>query len=200
MFGVYFMISFCLMNLENPCAELKRLRPDLEYTVLEEPMFKMGLKLETGQIFIGEGNSMQNAKNHAALQCLQSRFNQNVQQKRPRRKKKTRDLDRIQDDFGNDGQNWDKMLESWVKLRGIKRKIEETCSEVAHESVPCNKKVKKSSQNRSKMMESWVKKQKTEEMSCEASNESAPLNNKKLEKPFSEIANLQFFRMKDTFM
>ena len=74
-------------------ADLNMLRPDLEYTVLEEPMFKVGLKLDYGKIFIGEGNSMQNAKNDAAFKYLQSGLYQNSQMIRPKRKMKKRDLD-----------------------------------------------------------------------------------------------------------
>jgi len=166
-------------------ADLNMLQPDLEYTVLEEPMFKVGLKLDYGKIFIGEGNSMQNAKNDAAWKYLQSGLFQNSQ---PERKRKKRDLD----SHKNVDQNWNKMMESWVKKRGEKRKIEEkNC-----QSVPKNKKLE-SAQFLKKRAESWVKKRKTEATFCEDSNIPSI---KKFEISFSEIANLQFFRMKDNFM
>ena len=136
---LYFMISFCLMNLagfvppQNPCAELNMLLPNLEYTILEDPLHKVGLKLENGNVFIGEGKCLRNAKNNAALQCLQSTFNQYLQIEKPkRRKKKPRDFDQVPIAT----ENWDQMMESWVKTLGKKRKIEETSCEVSNDFIP----------------------------------------------------------------
>lgn len=66
-----------IRSLGNPCSTLNKLKPGLEYKLLEhtgpdhDPKFKMAIELEGGKIFIGEGRSKKEAKQAAAIEFLQ---------------------------------------------------------------------------------------------------------------------------------
>lgn len=65
--------------MKSPCLALNELKPGIEYKVVGQdgpvhmPTFKISVELD-GNTFIGEGRSKKQAKQSAALQCLQSGF------------------------------------------------------------------------------------------------------------------------------